>query len=111
MRKAKPKKRILVPDPKFSDPMVMRVSWVTIALTGGVPLELVQKVTGHKTTDIVLKHYFQPGREDFRLALQSAMPNLLTNGHKTPKEEMREMLGVVRPVALRERLLKVWAKL
>jgi hypothetical protein len=24
--------------------------------TAGAPLELVQKVTGHKTTDIVLKH-------------------------------------------------------
>ncbi len=69
-----------------------RVTWVTLALTAGVPLELVQKVTGHKTTDIVLKHYFQPGREDFRRALQSAMPNLLTNGHKSPKDEMREVL-------------------
>ena len=87
-----------------------RVTWVTLALTAGVPLELVQKVTGHKTTDIVLKHYFQPGREDFRQTLQSAMPKLLTNGHKTPKEEMRELLAAVRPVALRERLLKVWAK-
>jgi len=61
--------------------------WVSIALTGGVPVELVQKVTGQKTADIVLKHYFQPGWEDFRMALQSAMPNLLTNGHKKPKEE------------------------
>ena len=87
-----------------------RVTWVTLALTAGVPLELVQKVTGHKTTDIVLKHYFQPGREDFRQTLQSAMPRLLTNGHKTPKEEMRELIAIVRPVALRERLLKVWAK-
>jgi hypothetical protein len=41
----------------------------------GVPLELVQKVTGHKTVDVVLKHYFQPGREEFRRAIQSAMPN------------------------------------
>jgi integrase len=69
-----------------------RVTWVTLALTAGVPLELVQKVTGHKTTDIVLKHYFQPGREDFRRALQSAMPKLLTNGQKSPKEEMKEIL-------------------
>ncbi|MHB8523072.1 MAG: tyrosine-type recombinase/integrase [Limisphaerales bacterium] len=69
-----------------------RVTWVTLALTAGVPLELVQKVTGHKTTDIVLKHYFQPGREDFRRALQSAMPKLLTNGQKSPKDEMREIL-------------------
>ena len=88
-----------------------RVTWVTLALTAGVPLELVQKVTGHKTTDVVLKHYFQPGREDFRQTLQSAMPKLLTNGHKTPKEQMREMLNEVKPKALRERLLKVWAKL
>ena len=108
-----------------------RVTWVTLALTAGVPLELVQKVTGHKTTDIVLKHYFQPGREDFRQALQSVMPKLLTVGSeklkaetlktettvsaesagKNAKEEMRELIAVVRPVALRERLLKVWAKL
>lgn len=57
-----------------------RVTWVTLALTAGVKLEIVQKVTGHKTTDIVLKHYFQPGREQFRQALQSSMPELLTNG-------------------------------
>ncbi len=69
-----------------------RVTWVTLALTAGVPLELVQKVTGHKTTDIVLKHYFQPGQEAFRQALQSAMPKLLTNGQKSPKDEMREIL-------------------
>jgi hypothetical protein len=69
------------------------VTWVTLALTAGVPLELVQKVTGHKTTDIVLKHYFQPGQEAFRQALQSAMPKLLTNGQKSPKDEMREILA------------------
>ena len=69
-----------------------RVTWVTLALTAGVPLELVQKVTGHRTTDIVFKHYFQPGREEFRRALQSAMPKLLTNGHKTPKEKMLAIL-------------------
>lgn len=57
-----------------------RVTWVTLALTAGVPLELVQKVTGHKTTDIVLKHYFQPGREAFRSALNAAMPKLLMTG-------------------------------
>jgi len=70
-----------------------RVTWVTLALTAGVPLELVQRVTGHKATDIVLKHYFQPGREDFRRALQSAMPKLLTNGQKSPKDEMRDLLS------------------
>lgn len=123
----------------------LRVTWVTLALTAGVPLELVQRVTGHKTTDVVLKHYFRPGQEDFRQALEGAMPKLLTTGgdhettddgprtkgdeklkaetlkaeievsvlpaEKTAKEEMRELLATVRPVALRERLLKVWARL
>jgi integrase len=70
-----------------------RVTWVTLALTAGVQLELVQKVTGHKTTDIVLKHYFQPGQEAFRKALQSAMPKLLMNGQKSPKDEMQEILA------------------
>lgn len=79
----------------------LRVTWVTLALTAGVPLELVQKVTGHKTTDIVLKHYFQPGREAFRKALNAAMPKLLTNGNhvgdgstaaaKSPKEQIRDI--------------------
>jgi len=74
-----------------------RVTWVTLALTAGVPLEPVQKVTGHKTTDIVLKHSFQPGREDFHRTLRSAMLKLPTNGHKTPKGEMRELLETVKP--------------
>jgi integrase len=73
----------------------LRVTWVTLALTAGVPLELVQKVTGHKTAAIVMRHYFQPGREDFWQALQSAMPKLLTNGIKSPKNEMREILEKV----------------
>lgn len=70
-----------------------RVTWVTLALTAGVPLELVQKVTGHKTTDIVLKHYFQPGREAFRAALQTAMPRLLMNGQKTPQQELHDIVS------------------
>ena len=92
-----------------------RVDWVTLALTAGVPLELVQKVTGHKTADIVLKHYFQPGREAFQKALNSAMPKLLTSGKaesgklkaeihgvkadgvKAPKDEMREIIERATP--------------
>ena len=62
-----------------------RVTWVTLALTDGVPLELVQKVTGHRTIDVVLTHYFQPGREDFRVALENAMPELLTKSREVPK--------------------------
>ena len=119
----------------------LRVTWVTLALTAGVPLELVQRVTGHKTTDVVLKHYFRPGQEDFRQALEGAMPKLLTvgsekvqarrlegaiqansepagrtasptlpEGYARAKEEMRELLGRVKPKALREQMLGVWMR-
>ncbi len=43
--------------------------------------------------DVVLKHYYQPGREEFRRALQSAMPKLLTNGTQTLKEQIVERLN------------------
>jgi len=111
----------------------LRVTWVTLALTAGVPLELVQRVTGHKTTDVVLKHYFRPGQEDFRQALEGAMPKLLTVGNgkaaglakaeklkteievlpaeRTAKQEMRELLGKVKPKKLQEQLLNVWERL
>ncbi len=91
-----------------------RVTWVTLALTAGVPIELVQKVTGHKTAEIVLKHYFQPGREAFRHALQSAMPKLLTNGHKSPKDEMRAIIERMTPKTFNRdkgKLLKLVEKL
>jgi integrase len=57
-----------------------RVTWITLALAAGVPLELVQRVTGHRTVPVVLKHYFRPGREDFRQVLFKAMPRLLSQG-------------------------------
>lgn len=57
-----------------------RVTWVTIALTAGVPMEIVRKVTGHRTTEIVMKHYFQPGREEFKRTLAEKLPALLGGG-------------------------------
>jgi integrase len=64
-----------------------RVTWVTVALTAGVPLEIVQRVTGHRTTAIVLKHYFQPGREEFRRTLAGKLPALLGDrAQRAPQE-------------------------
>ncbi|MCP5516646.1 MAG: tyrosine-type recombinase/integrase [Verrucomicrobiales bacterium] len=70
-----------------------RVTWITLALAAGVPLELVQRVTGHRTVAVVLKHYFRPGREDFRQAILAAMPKMLGEGsRKSAIEEAREIL-------------------
>ena len=74
-----------------------RVTWVTLALSANVPLELVRKVTGHKTAEIVMKHYFQPGREAFRAALQTAMPKLLTNGPASKREQALELIRNLTP--------------
>jgi integrase len=51
-----------------------RVTWVTLALAEGVPMELVRRVTGHSTVDVVLKHYFQPDRQSFRKMLGEKLP-------------------------------------
>ena len=70
-----------------------RVTWITLALAAGVPLELGQRVSGHRTASVILKHYFRPGREDFRQVLSTAMPKMLADGgQKSPKEEMQAIL-------------------
>jgi integrase len=61
-----------------------RVTWITLALAAGVPLELVQRVTGHRTVEVVMKHYFRPGREDFRQAIMRAMPKMLADDAPAP---------------------------
>ena len=77
-----------------------RVTWVTLALNAGVPLEIVQKVTGHRTAGIVMKHYFQPGREDFRRTLSGKLPALI-GGTPEPKpldpSELRTQLNAMKP--------------
>jgi integrase len=83
-----------------------RVTWVTLALNAGVPLELVQKVTGHRTAGIVMKHYFQPGREDFRRTLTGKLPSVIAGGRdKKPLDtaELRAFLRRMKP--------KTWARI
>ncbi len=92
-----------------------RVTWITLALAAGVPLELVQRVTGHRTVAVVLKHYFRPGREDFRAVLTKAMPKMLGDGGQKPsaKHEMNRILeGMTAKSwqADRERLLQLLAR-
>lgn len=61
----------------------LRTTWVTIALRSGVPMEVLRRVTGHQTVEVVLKNYDQRDREDFRAVLSGALPAVLTGG--TPK--------------------------
>ena len=59
----------------------LRTTFVTLALSAGVDVELVKRVTGHKTTAIVLEHYFRPDRKTFKAAFAEALPDVLTGGH------------------------------
>lgn len=83
-----------------------RVTWVTLALTAGVPLEIVKKVTGHRTADIVMKHYFQPGREEFRRTLAGKLPAVIGGAPESKPielQEIREQLEAMKP--------KTWKKI
>ena len=76
----------------------LRATFVTLALSAGVPVELVRRVTGHATVEIVLKHYFRPDREQFRAALTGAMPDVLTGGKRAklkPADELAALAGKV----------------
>jgi len=63
-------------------------------------MEVVRKVTGHRTAEIVMKHYFQPGREDFRRTLAGKLPALLGGGamaEPLPEKEVRAKLLAMAP--------------
>jgi len=70
----------------------LRTTWITAALSRGVPIETVKLISGHRTTEVVTEHYFHPDQAQVRQALESAIPKLLTNGQKTPKEQMLAIL-------------------
>ena len=56
----------------------LRSTWVTLALTAGVPVEVVRRVTGHATVEIILAHYYRPDREQMRDTLKKFLPKVLT---------------------------------
>jgi hypothetical protein len=66
-----------------------------LALSAGVPVELVRRVTGHATVDIVLENYFRPDREQFKSALNLALPDVLTGDKPvqvpSPEKELQEL--------------------
>ncbi|MDR2677805.1 MAG: hypothetical protein LBB26_04615 [Puniceicoccales bacterium] len=53
------------------------VTWITIALAQGLPMEILQRVTGHSTASVGTKHCFQPNCEDFRRVLENKLPSAL----------------------------------
>lgn len=54
-----------------------RTTFCTLALANGVPMEILQKITGHRTAEVVLRHYDRRGRAAMRKAIGNAMPKAI----------------------------------
>lgn len=55
----------------------------TFALMNGIPIEVIKKITGNQTVEIVLNNYFQPGIQEMRNLVRSKMPGLITDGENS----------------------------
>jgi hypothetical protein len=77
----------------------LRTTWITLALMQGMPLELVQTVTGHATAEIVMQHYFKPQREQLREAMQKTLPGMLSSSSKpvSAADRAEEILRTAHP--------------
>jgi integrase len=64
----------------------LRTSFVTLAINGGISIDKLRALTGHKTVDIVLKHYFKPKGTDVADDLEKALPNILTKAGARARE-------------------------
>jgi integrase len=84
-----------------------RTTFITVALSSGVPVELVCRVTGHRSVGVVQKHYLRPGREHLAAAILRAMPKILTAGAKSRDDRLREVVAKMGPLALRYRALAI----
>lgn len=76
----------------------LRSTFVTLALSAGVPIELVKRITGHATVEVVLSNYFRPGRAEFRNALLHALPSVITGDEQVDPSitELTEILNKIR---------------
>lgn len=70
-----------------------RTTWITLALSAGIPEELVRRVTGHRSLEIVLRHYFRPGRTEFRAKLMGSLPAALMGEGNSRKDEALSLLA------------------
>ena len=74
----------------------LRTTWATLAISNGVPLEDVRKVTGHSTDQILVDHYYRPDAEHARRVLGGALPSVITGNPAAlvkvnPKQELADL--------------------
>lgn len=69
-----------------------RTTWITLAVAAGVPVELVAKVSGHRTGETLLKYYNRAGREQFQRVLGDNLPRALVGDGGAAKPSLKERL-------------------
>ena len=47
----------------------LRTTWITEKLADGVPIEAIQRTSGHRTADVVREHYNRPGEQQHLMTL------------------------------------------
>ena len=67
-----------------------RTTFCTLALSHGVPMDLLRKITGHRTAEIVLKHYDRRGRAAMKAAIGAAMPKAIAGAVARSGEAVAE---------------------
>ena len=70
-----------------------RTTFCSLALANGVPMELLTRITGHRTAEIVEKYYNQAKREQARRAFGAAMPKAIAGAVEGAGEADFVMVG------------------
>ena len=78
----------------------LRATFATLALTSGVPVEVLRIITGHTLTETVLRHYFNPHKTAVLKSVEDALPRMLTQGGEdrpSLKVEALELVDALNP--------------
>lgn len=77
-----------------------RTSFCSLALAAGIPMELLVRITGHRTVAIVEKYYNQAKREQTRRAFSAAMSKAIAGpAEATNNASSEELVAVPADVA------------
>lgn len=69
-----------------------RTTFCSLALANGVPMELLTRITGHRSVEVVERYYNRAKREQSRRAFGEAMPRAIA-GAAAGAGEVLEMVG------------------
>jgi integrase len=81
----------------------LRGTFVTRALSRGIPFETVAKITGHGTAKIMRDHYFNPTREHTRDAMQRAQIAGGTPAAPAPADPLAGLAAAVQTLSKADR--------